>query len=198
MGLTAAVTGQLFIRMFNRFKTVFPKRWPLTLSLGFGGLIGGLMAIWYPQVLSGGYPVIEQGLRGEIGLELFVLLLGLKMLSTSISFGSGAVGGLFAPTLVIGAMFGGAFGYGFHSFLPSVVPQPELFVLLGMVAMFGSIAKSYWSGLLMVADMSGCYHQLLLPGVIAGGISLLISWEMHDLSIFGLPIDPAREFGHSA
>jgi hypothetical protein len=49
----------------------------------------------------------------------------------------------------------------------------------------------------MVADMSGCYHQLLLPGVIAGGISFLISWEMHDLSIFGLPIDPARDFGRA-
>ncbi|HEX4602816.1 MAG TPA: hypothetical protein VH724_02390, partial [Candidatus Angelobacter sp.] len=71
---------------------------------------------------------------------------------------------------------------------------PELFVLLGMVVMFGSIAKGYWSGLLMVDDMSGCYHQLLLPGVIAGGISFLVSWEMHDMSIFGLPIDPAREF----
>jgi len=44
----------------------------------------------------------------------------------------------------------------------------------------------------MVADMSGCYHQLLLPGVIAGGISFLLSWEMHDRSIFGLPIDPTQ------
>ncbi len=53
------------------------------------------------------------------------------------------------------------------------MPQPELFVLLGMVVMFGSIVKGYWSGLLMIADLSGCYHQLLLPGVIAGGISYL-------------------------
>jgi hypothetical protein len=57
--------------------------------------------------------------------------------------------------------------------------------------MFGSIVKGYWSGLLMIADLSGCYHQLLLPGVIAGGISYLISWELHDQSIFGLKLDPA-------
>ena len=71
------------------------------------------------------------------------------------------------------------------------MPQPELFVLLGMVVMFGSIVKGYWSGLLMIADMSGCYHQLLLPGVIAGGISFFLSWELHDRSIFGLTLDPA-------
>jgi CIC family chloride channel protein len=192
MGLLAAPTGHLFIWMFNRFRTVFPARWPLAVRVALGGFLVGLIAVWFPQVLSAGYPVIERGLQGGMVFQLFLVLLGLKMLATAITFGSGAVGGLFAPTLVIGAMYGGAFGYGFHHLMPSAVPQPELFVLLGMVVMFGSIVKGYWSGLLMVADMSGCYHQLLLPGIIAGGLSFLISWELHDRSIFGLPIDPAR------
>ncbi|HKW99054.1 MAG TPA: chloride channel protein [Bryobacteraceae bacterium] len=191
MGLLAAPTGHLFIWMFNRFQTVFPKRWPLTVRVAAGGFLVGTIAIWYPQVLSAGYPVIERGLRGGIGFELFVVLLLLKMLATSITFGSGAVGGLFAPTLVIGAMYGGAVGYGLAHVVPWAAPQPELFVLLGMVVMFGSIVKGYWSGLLMVADMSGCYHQLLLPGAIAGGISFFMSWELHDRSIFGLTIDRA-------
>jgi chloride channel protein, CIC family len=196
MGLLAAPTGHLFISIFNRFKSVLPERWPLTLRVAIGGLMVGVIAIWFPQVLSAGYPVVERSLHQDIGFELCVILLGLKILATSITFGSGAVGGLFAPTLVIGAMYGGAFGALFHRLVPAAAPQPELFVLLGMIVMFGSIAKGYWSGLLMVADMSGCYHQLLLPGVIAGGISFLLSWEMHDRSIFGLPIDPAREFDH--
>jgi CIC family chloride channel protein len=192
MGLLAAPTGHLFIAMFNRFSKLFPTRWPLMLRVTLGGLLVGTIGIWFPQVLSAGYPVIEFGLRGGIGFKLFLALLGLKMLATSITLGSGAVGGLFAPTLVIGAMYGGAFGYGFHHIMPKAVPQPELFVLLGMIVMFGSIVKGYWSGLLMVADMSGCYHQLLLPGVIAGGISFLVSWELYDRSIFGLPINPAQ------
>ena len=193
MGLLAAPTGHLFIQIFNRFKTVFPGRWPLALRTAVGGLMVGIIAIGFPQVLSAGYWVVKQALHGGIGFQLFVALLALKMLATSITFGSGAVGGLFAPTLVIGAMYGGAFGYGFHYLMPSAAPQPELFILLGMVVMFGSIVKGYWSGLLLVADMSGCYHQLLLPGIIAGGLSFLISWELHKDSIFGLPIDPARE-----
>ena len=192
MGLLAAPTGHFFIWMFNRFKTLLPCRWSLALRTALGGLMLGAIAVWFPQVLSAGYPVIKDSLQGGMVFHVFLILLCLKMVATSITFGSGAVGGLFAPTLVIGAMFGGAFGYGFHSLMPAVAPQPELFVLLGMIVMFGSIVKGYWSGLLMVADMSGCYHQLLLPGIIAGGISFLISWKLHDHSIFGLPIDPAR------
>ncbi len=195
MGLLAAPMGHLFICLFKRFQTMLPVRWPLMVRVSLGGFMVGIIAIWFPQVLSAGYPVIEHSLSGGLGFQLFVILLGLKMLATSITFGSGAVGGLFAPTLMIGAMYGGAFGLGLHALLPRAVPQPELFILLGMVVMFGSIAKGYWSGLLMVADMSGCYHQLLLPGVIAGGVSFLISWEMHDKSIFDLPIDPAEGFG---
>ena len=198
MGLLAAPAGHFFIWIFKRFQTVFPRRWPLTLRVASGGFLVGAIAIWFPQVLSAGYPVIELGLHGGIGFQLFIVLLLLKMVATSITFGSGAVGGLFAPTLVIGAMYGGAFGYGLRLIVPSAVPQPELFVLLGMVVMFGSIVKGYWSGLLMIADMSGCYHQLLLPGVIAGGISFFLSWELHDRSIFGHTLDPARRAeGHA-
>lgn len=191
MGVLAALAGHFFIWMFNRCKDLLSTDWPLSVRTAMGGLMVGLIAVWFPQVLSAGYPVIQDGLQGKLLFDLFLAILGFKMLATSITFGSGAVGGLFAPTLVIGAMFGGAFGYGFHHLLPAAAPQPELFVLLGMVVMFGSIVKGYWSGLLMVADMSGCYHQLLLPGIIAGGLSFLISWELHEHSIFGLPIDPA-------
>lgn len=191
MGLLAAPTGHFFIRMFERFQTLFPPRWPLAARVALGGLLVGVIAIGFPQVLSAGYPVVDRIIHEPMTVRLLVTLLLLKMLATSITFGSGAVGGLFAPTLVIGAMYGGAFGYGIHNVAPQLVPQPELFVLLGMIVMFGSIVKGYWSGLLMIADMSGCYHQLLLPGVIAGGISFFVSWEMHDRSIFGLSIDPS-------
>jgi CIC family chloride channel protein len=191
MGLVAAPAGHLFIRMFERFRTLFPIRWPLAVNVAFGGTLVGAIGVGFPQVLSAGYPVIDHVLRDGMPVSLLLILLVLKMLATSITFGSGAVGGLFAPTLVIGALFGGVFGYGIHAIAPAIAPQPELFVLLGMVVMFGSIIKGYWSGLLMVADLSGCYHQLLLPGVIAGGIAFLSSWEMLDRSIFGLTINPA-------
>ena len=198
MGLAAAPTGHLFIRMLARAKTAPPLRWPLSARVALGGLLVGAIGIYYPQVLSAGYPVIVKSLHGGLEVKLFVILLILKMVATSITFGSGAVGGLFAPTLVMGALYGGAFGFGFHALFPRAVPQPELFVLLGMIVMFGSIVKGYWSGLLMVADMSGAYHALLLPGIIAGGISFLLSWELHDESVFGLPLEHPKEAKEAA
>jgi chloride channel protein, CIC family len=191
MGALAAPTGHFFIVMFERSHTIFPRRWPRAVRVGFGGLIVGVMGIWFPQVMSAGYPVITRAMNSELSVALFATLLFMKMVATSVTFGSGAVGGLFAPTLVMGALYGGAVGYGVHAIAPSIAPQPELFVLLGMIVMFGSIVKGYWSGLLMVADMSGCYHQLLLPGVIAGGITFFLSWELRDRSIFNLPLEPA-------
>ncbi|HYK89960.1 MAG TPA: chloride channel protein [Acidobacteriota bacterium] len=188
MGIAAAPLGHLFIRMYQFLKENFPKRIPRSLRVGLGGFLVGCIGIFYPQVMSAGYAVVESALHGRLDLKLLAILLALKMIATAISFGSGAVGGLFAPTLFIGAMFGGVFGYGFHALYPAAVPQPEVFILLGMVVMFGSIIKGYWSGLLLVADMSGTYHAILLPGIIAGGISFLISWKLHDRSIFDLPL----------
>jgi len=188
MGLVAAPTGHLFIRLLALLKTCFPQRWPLSLRVCLGGFLVGGIGIFYPQVMSAGYAVVENALHGRLSLKLLVILLLLKILATCITFGSGAVGGMFAPTFFMGAMFGGIFGFGFHALFPSAVPQPEIFVLLGMVVMFGSIIKGYWSGLLLVADMSGCYHTLLLPGIIAGGISFLVSWKLHDKSVFDLPL----------
>jgi CIC family chloride channel protein len=193
LGVFAAPAGHFFIWFFEKFQRVFPHQWPLWLRVTTGGAIVGVLGVWFPQVLSSGYPTIIQALNGGFGIKLCLILLILKMVATSVSFGSGAVGGLFAPTLVIGAMFGGVFGYGVRAIAPSAVPQLALFILLGMIVMFGSIVKAYWSGLLMIADLSGCYHQLLLPGVIAGGISYLISWELRDRSIFGLTLDASGQ-----
>jgi CIC family chloride channel protein len=193
MGVLAALAGHFFIWLFEKWQHIFPARWPLWFSITVGGLMVGVIGIWFPEVLSAGYPTIIKAIHGGFGFKLFIALLLLKMLVTSITFGSGAVGGLFAPTLVIGSLFGGAFGYGLHALFPSEVPQPVLFVLLGMIVMFGSIVKGYWSGLLMIADLSGCYHQLLMPGIIAGGISYLISWQLRDKSIFGLTLDPGAK-----
>ncbi len=189
MGLAGAATGHAFIRLLGRLRTTFPVAWPLWIRVTLGGILVGCIGIWYPQVMSAGYPAIRDALHGRMDTALLATLLLLKIVATSITFGSGAVGGLFAPTLVMGAMFGGAFGFGIHSIAPELVPQPELFVLLGMIVMFASIVKGYWSGLLMVADMSGCYEALLLPGIIAGGVAYLLAWKLSDRSVFDLPID---------
>src|SRR5262249_11096612 len=149
-----------------------------------GGLILGTIAIWFPQVLGGGYPVIRTSMDGKLSWELFGVLSFLKMLATSITLGCGAVGGVFAPVFVIGGLFGGAFGYGIHSVAPWAIPQGGLFVMLGAMMVFGCVVKSKWAGLMIFADLSGSYRDLLVPALIAGGVAHLISKRLNPKSIY--------------
>ena len=95
MGVIAAYTGHLFIMLFERRDKVLPARWPLWFRVTLGGAMVGFIAIWFPQILSAGYPTIRLGIDGHYGFWIFVVLLLLKMLATTITFGSGAVGGTF-------------------------------------------------------------------------------------------------------
>jgi chloride channel protein, CIC family len=184
LGVLAAFTGRLFLWVWHRGKTVLPKRWPLVLRATLGGAIVGSIAIWFPQVLGGGYPVIRNAMDGNISWELFCVLCGLKMIATSITLGCGAVGGVFAPVFVIGGLFGGAFGYGIHTIVPWAIPQGGLFVMLGAMVVFGCVIKCKWTGLMIFADLSGSYMDLLLPALIAGGVAHLLSKRLNPKSIY--------------
>jgi CIC family chloride channel protein len=184
LGALAAVTGRIFLWIWYRGKTVFPERWSLLLRVTLGGAIVGSVGIWFPQVLGGGYPVIRSAMDGGISWQLFCVLCVLKMFATSISLGSGAVGGVFAPVFVIGGLFGGAFGYGIHAIAPWAIPQGGLFVMLGAMMVFGCVVKSKWAGLVIFADLSGSYMDVLVPSLIAGGVAHLISKRLNPKSIY--------------
>ena len=190
MGFAGAPVGHVFIRLLTRMKTWFPTSWPLFARVTLGGALVGGIGVWFPQVMRAGYPAIRSALDGELPVSLLLLLLLFKIIATSITFGSGAVGGLFAPTLVMGGMFGGAFGYGFHFVAPSLVPNPELYVLIGIVVMFAAIVKGFWSGLFLAAEMSGAYLAIVLPGLVAGGISYQLARRLDDRNVFGLTVRP--------
>jgi CIC family chloride channel protein len=184
LGVLSAFLGRLFLWIWYRSKTVLPPRWPLLLRVAIGGAIVGAIGIWFPQVLGGGYPVIRSSMDGGIAPRLFVWLCLLKMLATSISLGCGVVGGVFAPVFVIGGLFGGAFGYGIHMIAPWAIPQGGLFVMLGAMVVFGCVVKSKWAGLMIFADLSGSYMDLLVPALIAGGVAHLISRRLNPKSIY--------------
>ena len=184
LGILSAFVGRLFLWIWYSGKAVFPQRWPLVLRVTLGGAIVGGIGIWFPEVLGGGYPVIRSSLDGNISWQLFCVLCILKMLATSISLGCGAVGGVFAPVFVIGGLFGGAFGFGIHAVAPWAVPQGGLFMMLGAMVVFGCVVKSKWAGLMIFADLSGNYMDLLLPSLIAGGVAHLISKRLNPKSIY--------------
>ena len=143
-----------------------------------GGLLVGLLALAVPQVLSSGYGWVQLATtkHGLLTIPLWiVLLLPLdKIVATSLSIGTGGSGGIFGPGIVIGAFVGAALwrlGDMFH--LPGVPAGPGIFVVVGMMACFGSVAHAPLAVLIMVAEMTGSFS--VVPGaIIAVGIASLL------------------------
>jgi chloride channel protein, CIC family len=179
LGIVAAAVGYLYARFFYGTVTL-TARLPggMVLKPTVGGLLVGLLALAVPQVLSSGYGWVQlattkQGLL-TIPLWIVLILPIAKIVATSLSIGTGGSGGIFGPGIVIGAFVGAAvwrLGDMFH--LPGVPAGPGIFVVVGMMACFGSVAHAPLAILIMVAEMTGSFS--VVPGaIIAVGIASLL------------------------
>jgi chloride channel protein, CIC family len=179
LGVVAAAVGYLFARTFYATEAL-TARIPRSSVLAptIGGLLVGLMGLVIPQVLSSGYGWVQlattkQGLL-TIPLWIVLILPVAKIVATSFSIGTGGSGGIFGPGIVIGAFVGAAvwrLGDMFH--LPGVPDSPGIFVVVGMMACFGSVAHAPLAILIMVAEMTGSFS--VVPGaIIAVGIASLL------------------------
>lgn len=142
-----------------------------------GGLLVGLMALALPEVLGSGYGWIQQSMArvdlAAIPLWVVLLLPFAKILATSLSIGSGGSGGIFGPGMVIGAFTGAAVWRLLEPIVPGVPDSPAPFVIVGMMACFGSIARAPLAVMLMVAEMTGSIG-VLAPGMVAVALAYLI------------------------
>ncbi|MCG8554838.1 MAG: chloride channel protein [Proteobacteria bacterium] len=171
----AFVTFKGFMQrqVFARLRLV-----PMWARPAFGGALVGLLGLLVPQALGTGYGWLQGAIDGadwlgERGYWLLWGLAGAKILATSFTIGSGGSGGEFGPSLVIGGLAGGGFGYLFHALAPTLVPQPGAFALVGMAAMFGGAAHVPISSLIMSCEMAGSY-DLLVPLMLAEGITFVL------------------------
>jgi len=162
-GLVAAVVPVIFYGFRDIFKSIHI---PNHFKPAIGGLGIGLLALTVPQVLGGGYGWIQEAIDGSLTLELLFILLLAKIVAFSLTIGSGGSGGVFAPTLFVGAMLGGVMAKLFHQ--PSAA-----FVLIGMTAVFAGAARVPIATMMMVTEMTGGY-KLLAPAALAVMISFLL------------------------
>jgi CIC family chloride channel protein len=139
---------------------------PLIFRPAIGGLAVGLLALRWPQLLGGGYGWMQMAINGDIILKLALLLAVLKILALSLTVSSGGSGGVFAPSMYVGAMIGASIGLMLH--LP-----PAAFAVVGMAALFGAAARVPFATLLMVVEMTGGY-QLLVPAGLAVVIAYMV------------------------
>jgi chloride channel protein, CIC family len=162
-GLIGTALPQVFYRLRDLFR-VLPV--PLWTKPAIGGLGVGLLALRLPQVLGGGYGWIQHAINGDLALRVLLVLIVAKMLAFALTVSSGGSGGVFAPSLFVGAMLGGSFAILIHQL-------PAVFVVVGMAAVFGAAARVPIATMLMVTEMAGGYH-LLVPAGLAVMISYLL------------------------
>jgi CIC family chloride channel protein len=166
LGIMGGVVGTVLPEAFYKVRDLFHRiPCPRIFKPAIGGLVVGVIALKFPQVLGGGYGWMQMAILGKLTLGVLAALLGLKIVALSFTVGSGGSGGVFAPSLFVGAMLGGVVAAVFH--------QPAApFVIVGMAALFAAAARVPVATLLMVCEMTGGY-QLLVPAGLAVALSFL-------------------------
>jgi CIC family chloride channel protein len=176
--LFAALLGFLRPRM-----RALPK-WSLYLQPAVAGLMVGAIGYFgFPQVMGVGYDVIDQALHGQFVWEVLVALTLLKLLATTLSFSSGTPGGMFAPTLFIGAMLGGAVGAFERHFFPGLTGNVATYALVGMGVLFAGFLRVPLTSVFMVLELSTNY-DIVLPVILANTLAFLISRSLQPVGIF--------------
>jgi len=183
LGVLAAVVGVLFVRSLYWSEDLFDgwKAVPEWIKPAVGGAILGGLALGYPlvtgvtwqgmpQIYNVGYNVIEAALTNQLTLTVVATLLVLKLLATIVTLGSGASGGVFAPSLFMGAMLGTAFGLGINLIFPSITAPPGAYALVGMAAVFSAGAHAPITATLILFELTGDY-RIILPLMLTVGVA---------------------------
>jgi CIC family chloride channel protein len=182
IGLIAGGYGLLYNRSFYGLGGLVKRaKVPRALHPAIGGLLVGLLALVFPQVLGTGYGWVQEAMGPQlltISLWIVILLPLAKILATSLSIGSGGSGGIFGPGMVIGAFIGASVWRVLEHFAPGVPPVAAPFVIVAMMACFGSIGHVPFAVMLMVAEMTGNL-SLLAPAMIAVGLAVLVVGDHH-------------------
>ncbi len=173
-GVACAAVGYLWVKTFYGAREQFRRlKLPRALLPAFGGFLLGLVALVFPQVMDGGYGWMQAAMEGKIFWGTMILLSLAKIVGTSCTISSGGSGGVFGPSIFIGAMLGGAFGFLGHQLAPGWVINPSSFVLVGIGGFFAGVAKVPVASIIMACEMCASY-TLLVPLMMVSTISYLI------------------------
>jgi CIC family chloride channel protein len=180
LGVVAAFVGVIFIRVLYGMEDVFDRWWPgpMWLRPATGGLLLGGLLIALPEMYGVGYPVLEAGIEGHYHGGFLILLLAGKLLAVSLTIAIGGSGGVFAPSLFMGAMLGTAYGDLAHMLFPGAAGPAGAYGLIGMGAVFAGAARAPITAVLIIFELTGDYRivlPLMVAIVIAAGMSNLLS-----------------------
>jgi len=183
LGLLAGLVGVAFISGVYRAQDLFavlPLRpW---MRPAAGGLVVGLVALFAPEVFGVGYASVDAALHGRLPLLMLLALVPAKMLATSATLGSGGSGGIFAPSLFIGAMLGGGVGTVAGWWMPGIA-SPGAYALVGMGAMVAATTHGPISAILIIFELTGDY-RIFPPLMVACILAVLLASALKPDSMY--------------
>lgn len=189
LGLLAAGVALLYTRVLYFTEDLFDgeRRVPEWVKPAIGGLLFGSVALLLPESFGAGYEVMDKALLGHLPLALMATLVLVKILTTSLTIGSGGSGGIFAPGLFIGTMLGGAFGAVVHGLWPETTAASGAYALVGMGAVFAGMTQAPITGILLIFEMTRDY-RIILPLMLACVIASLASGAISRETIYTLKL----------
>ncbi|MGE4293750.1 MAG: chloride channel protein [Desulfovibrio sp.] len=184
LGVLTALAALLFIRTLYAFEDGFEAlRVPGWIKPALGGALLGVVVIFFPETFGVGYGAMNLSLTNQMAGWWLLLLVFVKILATSLVLGSGGSGGIFAPSLFMGAMLGGAFGCGVNALFPGLAAQPGAYALVGMGAMVAGTTYAPITAILILFELTNSY-SIILPLMITCILATFINSSARRGSIY--------------
>ncbi len=188
LGILAGLVALGFVRVLYKSEDLFDKiRLYPPIKTMIGGTIIGIVGIWLPHIFGVGYEAINEALNGTMIWQFMLILVVVKVLAVSITIGSGGSGGIFAPSLFIGAMLGGAVGTVVHTLWPGATAGPGAYALVGMGAVVAAGTHAPITAILIIFELTADYN-IILPLMISCIIATLLATRLQRASIYTLKL----------
>ncbi len=190
LGVIATAVGLGFVRFLYAGEDLSDNLWgnrPEWLRPAVGGVFLGLLLLAIPEMYGVGYPVLQLAVAGHYVVLALLGLLAAKILATSLTMWIGGSGGVFAPSLFMGAMLGSAYGAAAHSLLPGIAVAAGAYGLVGMGAVFAAAARAPITAVIIIFELTGDY-QIILPLMVAVVVATALSGELTRDTIYTLKL----------
>lgn len=189
LGAISGLVSFFFIKILYSAEDLFDNRLPMRgyLKPALGGIGIGLIALYFPHIMGVGYDSIDAALQGEMIWQLALVLILVKIVATSITLGSGGSGGVFAPSLFMGAMLGVSFGSFVHDLFPNISASPGAYALVAMGGLVAGTTRAPITAMIIVFELTNDYH-IILPLMITCIISTILSTRLSRESIYTLKL----------
>ncbi|WP_296654448.1 ClcB-like voltage-gated chloride channel protein [Paraburkholderia sp.] len=193
LGLLCGALAPQFLALLDGTKSrVARLNLPLPVKFALGGLVCGVISVWTPEIWGNGYSVVNSILHSPWTWTALATVLVFKLIATTATIGSGAVGGVFTPTLFMGAVFGSLFGQGMHTLFPHGTSEPYAYAMVGMGAFLAGATQAPLMAILMIFEMTLSY-QAVLPLMLSCVVAYFVARATGKSSMYEITLHRNRE-----